>query len=53
MRKLLVSKILPALRVFAYNHGMRPKYGSPLFSPSLNVIFFYKDHVKKMRHLRK
>ena len=51
--QLIAGKILPALRVFVYNRGFRPKPGNPLFSGPLSIAFAYKDAVDKIRHLRK
>jgi hypothetical protein len=47
--QLIASKILPALRGFAYRHGMRPKRGSILFSPSLDIIYGLKQYVKHLK----
>lgn len=44
---LLVRKIFPALRVFIYKRGFRPKGGSVFFSPSLNLIYSITDYRKK------
>lgn len=49
MRKLIVSKILPALRVFVYNRGFRPKKGNILFSAPMNIAFRYHDAMKRLK----
>lgn len=49
LQLLLSRKIFPALRSFVYNHGMRPKHGSPLYSPSLSLIHSVLDARKKLR----
>jgi len=46
---LFASKILPAVRIFVYKRGFRPKRGSLLFSPSLDVIFGLKQYVKHLK----
>jgi hypothetical protein len=47
--QLIAGKILPALRVFVYRRGLRPKRGSFLFSPSLDVIYGLKQYVKHLK----
>jgi hypothetical protein len=49
MQLLLSRKIFPALRTFVYNHGMRPKHGSLLYSPTLNLIHLALDVKKKLK----
>ncbi|WGH21748.1 hypothetical protein SEA_INKED_63 [Arthrobacter phage Inked] len=49
IRKTLVNKILPALRQFVYRRGLRPKRGSILFNPSLDVIYGLKQYVKHIK----
>jgi hypothetical protein len=40
----VIRKIVPSLRRFVYNRGMRPKQGSILYSPSLNLIHRLHDY---------
>ncbi len=49
---LLSRKIFPAIRVFVYNCGFRPKRGSVFFSPSLALILQFHEAkaVEAMRH---
>jgi hypothetical protein len=47
--QLIASKILPALRTFVYRRGLRPKRGSLLFSPSLDIIYGLKQYVKHLK----
>ncbi len=49
LAKLIATKVLPALRSFVYRRGLRPKRGSLLFSPSLDVIFGLKQYVKHIK----
>jgi hypothetical protein len=45
----LARKIIPALRRFVYNRGLRPKQGSILYSPSLNLIHSLHDYRKHLK----
>lgn len=39
----LIDKALRWLQSFLYKHGYRPKPGHILYSPSLSIIYSFKD----------
>lgn len=42
------NEILPKIRGFLYKRGYRPKYGTILFSPSLDLQYTYLDVIKNV-----
>ncbi|UYL88253.1 hypothetical protein SEA_LILHUDDY_61 [Arthrobacter phage LilHuddy] len=48
--ELLISqKIFPALRLFIYRRGLRPKRGSIFYSASLEAMFILKKFLRSSK----
>lgn len=43
VRKIIRGKVLPYIRSWVYKRGFRPKLGDILYSPSLDLIYVFKE----------